>query len=115
MTEKYYEVIPTNSEFRQIVLAGNKREAKEKFKNDQPIPYFEGWDNSDWPDSELSVIRRPEIDQFSPEDNFNIIKTLILKCDWNMMDVDDAYKTLTKENYTDEKLRHYLHGGEVLD
>lgn len=71
---------------------------------------FEGYDNSDCELTEVRVRRLKKLDNFEPDDDFNILKTLITQYSWTF---GDGFYGLDDSNYSDESLRHYLEYGDV--
>lgn len=110
---KYYAIDPINEGLGALVIANNAREAKENFISGHVIPYFDGWDNTGFEKDKLTAKRTDKIDKYQPDDNFHILKTMIVDYNWMFYDVEDDYKTLNKTNFSDARLKHYLKGGHV--
>lgn len=111
---KFYEVSGHNNLgdlVAMIVTADNSVQAKRKFIKGDLIPYFEGYDNSDWNMDELSTEHLVKLDHYKPNDNFNILRALILQYDRVFNTLNDL--ELSKQNYSDEQLRLYLATGEI--
>lgn len=107
---KYYEASVDNDNFA-IVEAASSGQAKYKYIQGDVIPYFQGYDNSEIPFADIRVIRRKKLDRFDPDDDFNILKTLINEYGWEFT---DGFATcLYADNYSDENLRHYIKSGEI--
>ena len=106
---KYYEASVDNDNFA-VVEATSPGQAKYKYIQGDVVPYFEGYDNSGCEFTEVRVRRLKKIDQFGPDDDFNILKTLINEYGWTF---GDGFGDLDDSNYTDENLRHYLKYGDT--
>lgn len=106
---KYYYVHDKdyNRAANAIVTAENANQARSKYVNNDVIPYFRGWDNSDFDYTEVYANRVLKLDQFQPDDTFNILKTLVTQYNWIFYDADDN-PVITPDNYTDIKLKNYL-------
>lgn len=109
---KYYYV-STNTDINMVVNAKNPHVAKNKFIHGDVIDYYQGWDNSDWTPSKLSVTRLKKLDKFDEHDSFHIIKCLINDYGYEFGDIENEALTLNKNNYSDVRLRRYLKGGYV--
>lgn len=114
--KKYYEVSGESNLgdiVSMIVTADTPQKAKQGFiDGDCLIPYFEGYDNSDWDIDKLNAKRLAKLDRFNPNDNFNLLQTLIFDYNWTFYDVNQV-PVLDKDHYSDEKLREYLATGEI--
>lgn len=110
---KYYEASVDNDNFA-VVEATSPGQAKYKYIQGDVVPFFKGYDNSDCEFTEVRVRRLKELDQFEPDDDFNILKVLINQYGWTFedgfcgLDLDDS-------NYSDENLRHYLKYGDFRE
>lgn len=113
---KYYEVYPVGYDDPYeiaVVLAENSGKAKSKYLKGDVIPYFSGYDPSGCEFTDLRVRRLKKLDEFKPDDSFNIIKTLILKCYWDFYSATNNKVVLTLDNFTDKKLKEYLKSGDI--
>lgn len=106
---KYYEASVDNDNFA-VVEATSPGQAKYKYIQGDVVPFFEGYDNLDCRFTEVRVRRLKKLDNFEPDDDFNILKTLINQYCWTF---GDGFCELDDSNYTDENLRHYLEYGDV--
>lgn len=108
---KYYEASVDNDNFA-VVEATSSGQAKYKYIQGDVVPYFEGYDNSDCEFTAVRVRRLKKLDNFEPDDDFNILKTLINQYGWTF---GDGFSELDDSNYSDESLRNYLKYGAVED
>ena len=106
---KYYEASVDNDNFA-VVEATSPGQAKYKYIQGDVAPFFEGDDNSDFSFTKVRVRRLKKLDNFEPDDDFNILKTLITQYSWTF---SDGFCELDDSNYSDESLRHYLEYGDV--
>ena len=106
---KYYEASVDNDNFA-VVEATSSGQAKYKYIQGDVVPFFEGDDNSDCEFTEVRVRRLKKLDNFEPDDTFNILKTLITHYSWTF---SDGFCELDDSSYSDESLRHYLEYGDV--
>ena len=106
---KYYEVSVDNDNFA-VVEATSPGQAKYKYIQGDVVPYFEGDDNSGCEFTEVRVRRLKKLDNFEPDDDFHILKTLIKEYGWTF---SDGFCELDDSSYSDESLRHYLEYGDV--
>ena len=106
---KYYEASVDNDNFA-VVEATSPGQAKYKYIQGDVVPFFEGYDNLDRGFTEVRVRRLKELDNFEPNDTFNILKTLINQYGWAF---GDGFCELDDSSYSDESLRHYLEYGDV--
>ena len=106
---KYYEASVDNDNFA-VVEATSPGQAKNKFINGNVVLFFAGYDNFDCEFTEVRVRRLKELDNFEPNDTFNILKTLINQYGWAF---GDGFCELDDSSYSDESLRHYLEYGDV--
>lgn len=111
---KYWEIIPPGDDPYSIVLAKTVGQAKSKFIKGKTIHFFEGWYNGDYDFTDLKARRIKSLDGIKPDDDFHILKALILKDDWRFQTASDPYEYLDQDNYTDKRLRRYLKTGEVI-
>lgn len=114
---RYYVVTgmdkQTNAVASAIVLAENPTRAKTKFIHGETIPYFEGWDNSEWPYAKLKAHRLKSLSYYQPNNTFSILKALILEEGWTFNSVDDNHKYLDKNNFSPVLLKHYIDTGTI--
>lgn len=108
---KYYEASVDNDNFA-VVEATSPGQAKYKYIQGDVVPFFAGYDNSDCDFTEVRVRRLKKLDKFEPDDDFNILKTLITQYSWTF---GDGFCELDDSNYSDQKLRNYLEYGSVED
>lgn len=106
---KYYEASVDNDNFA-VVEATSPGQAKYKYIQGDVVPYFEGDDNSGCEFTEVHVRRLKKLDNFEPDDDFNILKTLITQYGWAF---GDGFCELDDSSYSDKNLRHYLEYGDV--
>ena len=106
---KYYEVSVDNDNFA-VVEATSPGQAKYKYIQGDVVPFFAGYDNSDCDFTEVRVRRLKKLDKFEPDDDFNILKTLITQYSWTF---GDGFCELDDSSYSDDSLRHYLEYGDV--
>ena len=106
---KYYEASVDNDNFA-VVEATSPGQAKYKYIQGDVVPFFEGDDNSYCEFTEVRVRRLKKLDNFEPNDTFNILKTLINQYGWAF---GDGFCELDDSSYSDKNLRHYLEYGDV--
>ena len=109
---KYYEVSVDDDNFA-VIEATSPGQAKYKYIQGDAIPYFQGYDNSECPFTDVRVRRLKKLDNFEPDDDFNILKTVINEYGWEF--TDGFSSCLYADNYSDENLRHYIKYGEIED
>lgn len=114
---RYYAVTgidkSSNNSFTAIVEAPTPSKAKTQFIKGHTIPYFEGWDNSEWTYPELRARLLKSISLCEPNDSFRILKTLILDDGWSFSSVDDESETINKSNFSNSRLKRYLEIGSL--